>query len=175
MKRNLLVYGIMVGMVSLVACGDDDGPSIDPLVGEWKVEEVTLSNLPAEFDKNEGTEDNLYGESSYVFEFNEDMTYDREIDNIPGIGNIDDEGEWEVDNEELELDADGAGFDLIYDYEILELATDDLEIQGERIFRFLPDAVTDTAVVETVEELRALFDEYGQNLTVTVTMKLERD
>lgn len=171
MKRNLLFFGAIFGLTILASCGSDDGPSIPPIVGEWEGDEFEISVDDPAFNSIDGTDDDLYGESSYVFEFDEDGSYERELQF--STGRLEDEGEWEIDGDELELDPDNSNTGLIDDFEIISVDADELVLAGEANFRLLPNTIIDT--VTTIESFNALIEEFGQVKTAQVTLTFERD
>ncbi len=174
MKKNLLIYLMVAGgAFFLQACGDDDGPSVNPIVGEWELESVEIEAANPEFsDVNSNDRDNLYRESSYKIEFNMDNTYERELSFFDG--DVEEEGDWEIEGDELELDPED-NTALITDFEILEVTEDDLRIKGETdFFTLLPNFVQqDTITSQAVSD--SLFDIYGQRQTLIVTFTFERD
>jgi len=171
MKTRLLLLSLFVTMGVLVSCGDDDSPKVDPLIAEWEVDEFELTDVPAEFNDIEGTRTSLYGENRYRIEFNDDFTYAREL--RFSTGDLDEEGEWERDGDEIELDPDD-DFGLIKNFEIVENDPETLVLTAETSFILLPnDVVTDT--VTTQASLDALFDEYGVSNFVTVIYRMEKN
>ncbi len=136
MKKNLL-YALLITAAFLVSCGDDE-PDVSPIVGTWELFNVSGTIAESDFGYLEFADQaSLFGESVYQFEFDADGTYERIIEDVQftngSTGNLDDNGTWEIDNEELELDADGAEVSgLSYDYNIAELDGDDLRLEYEQ-------------------------------------------
>lgn len=159
-------------MVSLAACGDDDGPGIDPIVGEWELDEVLIEAENPDFDDINGERDNLYFEDSYKIEFNADNTYERELSFFNG--DAEDEGDWEKDGDELDLDPED-NTNLITDFEILEVTEENLVLKGETdFFILLPNFVMqDTITSQAVSD--SLFAIYGERQTLLVTYTFEKD
>ncbi|MFY0605659.1 MAG: hypothetical protein JXR10_03030 [Cyclobacteriaceae bacterium] len=171
MKKSLIVTGL-VAILALGSCKEDE-PKINPLVGDWELVEVEFTDLPSAFASFEGyTDINLYGETSYELEINDDNTYERTL-RLPSQ-RLQDEGEWEFDGEELELDPE-EDLGLPTDFTLTEdIEDDELYLSAYINFRLLPDAVTDTATVSTQEELEALFENYGQTVEVNVIHLFEK-
>ncbi|MEQ8470156.1 MAG: lipocalin family protein [Marinoscillum sp.] len=170
MKNYLLLLSLAV--LILASCKDDE-PEIDPLVGEWELVEMEMVDLPNGFVNFEGVTDiNVYGESLFTIEFNADMTFERTL--RFSNGRVEDDGTWERDDDEIELDVeDDEG--LPDTYVIVEDVDDDeLLLSAEVTYNLLPDAVTDTATIDSQEELVALYEAYGQSVKVTVNHYFER-
>ena len=136
MKKLLQLFILSIWSVGfLSSCGSDDGPTINPIVGEWELNEVTFSEAPSAFSRfNGGTDNNVYGETKYTITFNSDQTYLREL-RING-GTFEDDGEWELDGDDLTLDQDDSDLNgLILDYTVEEdITIKDLVISGSANF-----------------------------------------
>ena len=165
------MFGMILALGLISSCGDDDGPGVDLIVGEWEVDDFELQANNSNFNRVDGEFNSLYGESSYKIEFFQDDTFERELQF--SNGDLEDEGEWELDGVDLDLDPeDEVG--LIESFEVLEKTTDDLILQGETTFTLLPnDIVRDT--VTTQESLDALFDTFGEIQSVTIIFNMERE
>lgn len=133
MKKNLL-YALLITAAFMVSCGDDE-PQVDPIVGTWEMFNVSGTIAESDFGYLEFADQaSLFGESVYSFQFDADGTYERLLEGVQftngSTGNLDDTGEWEVDGDDLELDADGAEVSgLSYEYNIAELAGNDLRLE----------------------------------------------
>lgn len=182
MKQSLLlVFGI--ALVGLISCKDEE-PKIDPIVGEWELDGVEIV-APTNFSGYGGTGSSLYGEDSYIFEFLSDLTFTRELDNIPGSTgsfDIDQEGEYEKTTDELELDPDESVGGLPDDFEIVELTADKmfLSYQEENVEAF-PDEIWEiwdetnaNDTIDTEEEYNAVFAEYGSYIELEVILEFDK-
>ncbi|MEQ9303927.1 MAG: hypothetical protein RJQ14_08430 [Marinoscillum sp.] len=137
MKNYLLLFTLAVLMI-FTSCKEEEEP-VNPLVGIWELDDATLEFSGFSYYGFEG-DNNVYGEDSYIIEFRKDFTYERELEDIPGLGDIGDEGEWESDGEDLDLDTNDDDYPIGYSFTIVEL--DDrsllLEYNGETVLLF-PD------------------------------------
>ncbi|MEM9389904.1 MAG: DUF5004 domain-containing protein [Bacteroidota bacterium] len=181
MKRNLLVFGMILSVGLITSCGDDDsdGPVVSPIVGEWELDDVSISNVPSGYLlATQATLNNYYGESEYKIVFFEDFTYEREIEFA--TQSWEDEGEWELDEQDLDLDQDdtnvqGLPTSFTIEGEITDrsmtLVTEDLWLAWP------PEIVDDpNTPLDTLEqsELANFFAEYGALVNMTLTIDFDR-
>lgn len=181
MKNYLVLLSLAV--LILASCKEDEEP-VDPLVGVWVLEDVEVTGSNTDFARYYGSGSSVYGESSYVFTFNADLTYERELENLPVNGNqiidSDDSGEWEKDDDELDLDIDESEVNGLDDSFIIEELTNenlilsyDIQLEALPDFIVQDEQVQDT--VETQEQINALFDEYGELITLEYTLEFEKE
>ncbi len=174
-----LLYVSLALTLFLTSCSSDDGPTIDPIVGQWILDRITITDPPAGYQfAVSTTPTSVYGEDSYEIEFFEDNTYERII---RGTNRFEDDGTWTLDGDELDLDQDNANIQglpvtFTVDGEINErgmtLITQDLW------FMWPPDIVDDPVALDTAdtqEELNALFAEHGELQMATFTLDFEVD
>lgn len=182
MKR--IFYLLLASSVFMISCGDDE-PTINPIVGEWVLDQITISNPPDGYAfAVSTTPTNLYGESSYEIEFFADGTYERTI-NTPN--RFEDEGTWELSNDELELDQDETNVQgLPLDFEVdgtiseergMTLITNDDQwfVWPPAILAEFEPGVTALDTADTQEKLNALFADYGELQTVTMELEFEKN
>ena len=183
MKNYLLLLSLAV--LILASCKDDE-PEIDPIVGLWELDDASLSFSGFSYYGFEGDND-IFGESSYIIEFNEDFTYERELEDIPGLGDLNDEGEWEHDTEDLDLDTDDDEIPgLGYSMTILELNDRDLvvEYEGENVSLFPDDKIDewfDDGTINsngqftvTQEQYDSLLSNFSVQTKGTYTLEFEK-
>ena len=185
MKQSvLLVVGI--ALVGLVSCKDDE-PKVDPIVGLWELDDVSITFSGSEFQyANVSKENALYGESSYTIEFNADFTYEREIDDIPGFGDHSDEGEYEIDGDDLDLDSDDPEVGgLAYSFKIIEKSATVLTLEfqdSERLFprskiqEWINDGTIDSNGNFTVtnEQFDSLNVNFAQDVAAKFTLDFDK-
>ncbi len=186
MKKYTLA--ILLGALILFVSCDEDEPKIDPIVGLWELDRVEISDVPSGFASLEGSGSTAYGEDSYTIEFFSDFTYEREIDNIPDFGDIDDEGEWSIDGDELELDPEDEVGGLTYSFTIDEEIDDrELIVSSLTTFQTYSDqfqadweANFDTISFDAngdalyPEILNAVLEENFQSVQVKLTLEFDR-
>ena len=169
MNRLLLFCStsVLLTLFALSSCGsDDDGGPPPHIVGDWEFDSFILSNVPSAYSNNEGAilaiDQISFGGSaieSYGIEFIADGRFDRSI-GVLGP-DLNDEGTWVLEDDELTLDSDDIDDDEIFDVEKNE--DDQLWLSVEVQFSLLPNAVADTLTNEyynglSNEDKDALFD-----------------
>ncbi len=170
MKKFLLFSSLLFIGLTFASCGDDDDP-VDPLLGEWQIDNYEIINVPSDFDRIEGPQDIVYAqETRYRITFNADFTYEREVRASNSI--FSEDGEWERDGDELILDPDSnQGF--VNDFQIEEQTVESLILSGKIQFPLFPNnVVTDT--ISSQESFDALFEEFGQVLDLDVLHNFEK-
>jgi hypothetical protein len=179
MKIPLRLFMVSICSITFLASCKDDEPKIDPIVGEWELNEVNFSDAPADFSRFNGTSaDNIYGETKYVITLNSDQTYIREV-RIDGK-TYEDDGEWELDDEELILDQDDSDTDgFMLDFIVEEEITiEELVISGTITTRNFTDEIFNDPealdTLDTQEKFDAFAAEYLQTFSITATLELEK-
>ncbi|MEM9298388.1 MAG: hypothetical protein AAGA64_08355 [Bacteroidota bacterium] len=173
MKRNLLVFGIILSVGLITSCGDDDSDAPPPHeVGVWELDSYILTNLPSDYASNEGVilllDDLSFGGisfESYTLELMTNGTYTRKIE-VPGPS-INDDGTWLLDDDDLVLDSEDSDTDEEFGVERNE--DDQLWLSQDVQFALIKDSVLDTLTQEyvdniTQEEFNALFDNVNLDL-----------
>lgn len=176
MKNYLLLFGLGALLV-MVSCKDDEEPTPPHEVGVWELDSYVFVNFPAGFESNE---DLAFGVSQlsfggvtfedYTLTLVKDGTFILEI-GVPGP-DIEDEGTWELDDEELILE----GEDSDLEWTVEKNEEDELWLSLETQSGFIPDIYYDTVTqvyrdyLETLTD--AQLDSVGNVLTQTVSFDL---
>ena len=176
MKKNLL-YALLITAAFLVSCGDDE-PTVNPIVGSWVLDDVEISDPPAGFViATNSQQSSVYGESEYLFIFEADGTYIRELER--DNGDFEDEGTWEIDGEDLDLDQDdtnvqGLPTSFRIDGEISDRSM--TLITTDTWFAWPQSIIDDEQALDTLEdsEVNAFFEEYGALVEMTFTLDFDR-
>lgn len=180
MKKFLLI-SLLAGSILFVSCGDDEDP-IDPVVGVWELDKVEYSSPPSGsvwliFGSGDIS---LWGETSYEIEFLSDGTYEREL--TFSTGRFEDTGEWEKDDEELDLDQDEVELDGLFtsfdlgessdNDELVLIATDNswpsVTIEFLDAFTATQDTIT------TQDSYNTILAENSTANTVMITLTFEK-
>lgn len=142
MKKFLHTF-LIVGLVILASCTEDEPEPVNPVIGEWLLSSFEFTNLDNDFSGWEGyTGPAYWGEDSYDLILNEDLTFSRVL--LVGTNDFSEEGDWESDGEDIFLDPDGSGIGIYEDFTIIEATDKDL-IMSTDINEFLvPDIYYDT-------------------------------
>ncbi|MBV6644356.1 MAG: hypothetical protein KI790_02845 [Cyclobacteriaceae bacterium] len=181
MKKLLLLSFCFATLCAITSCSDDDEPTVNPLVGEWILDKITVSDPPAGHQlATTPNPTSLYGESSYELEFFEDMTFERTLRS--SADRIDEDGEWELDEADLDLDIDNsnAAFTIPTRFTVEGEITDrDLVlVTTDSWLAWPPSIVEDEFALDTAdtqEKLNELFNEYGVVVDFTFTLEFEKD
>lgn len=185
MKNYLLVLCLLA--ILLVSCKDDE-PEINPLIGTWELDDATLEFQSSGFSYSEFSGDNdVYGESSYIIQFFDDLTYEREINDIPGFGDINDEGEWEQDGEDIDLDSDDDEIGGVpYSFTLVEVNDRSLVLTYEeeqlvwsnsKLDEWFADGTINSSGqfnIETQDQLDSLLT-FRQTVDAIVTLEFDRN
>ncbi len=181
MKKLLLIFTL--GAIVLFVSCDDDEPKIDPIVGLWELDDAIISDAPSNFSNVEGSGPNIYGEDTYTIEFFQDGLYEREIDFPAGsfFSDIDEEGEWEVNGDELELDPDRSQISgLDYSFSLEEDISDrEMLISSlSEVLAFTDQFVADFNATQDTITSQEVFDSIlnanVQEIQVKVTLEFDR-
>lgn len=178
--KNLLFVLSICTLVLFASC-DEDEPKIDPIVGLWELDRYEISDAPSGFSNVEERRSTAYDEDSYTIEFFTDFNYNREIEGIPGFGDVDDEGEWSLNNGELELDSDDdevGGVD--YTFNLDEDITDrELILSASASIiglsdQFIADFQATQDTITTEESFNQIINENIEEIFVTATYEFDR-
>ena len=149
--KKILLLSLLGGFVVLMACKEEE-KMVDPLVGLWELDEFALDIEEDGFTILEFRDLQEFDEDRYTFLFNEDFTFVRTLENVTVNGvktDLEEEGEWEIDDDELELDADDGEIGaFLYDYDIEELTENSLILS----FNTQDSTFEDTKIIEWVNE-----------------------
>ncbi|MFT6868004.1 MAG: hypothetical protein ACJA08_002852 [Cyclobacteriaceae bacterium] len=155
-----------------ISCSDDE-PKVNPIIGNWVIDSFVIENVPSAFSSNEGQEfASLWGESKYTLSFTADNQYTRVISF--SSDDLSEEGEWELDDDELTLDPDGTGLNIFEDFTVVKSEKTDLILKAEVVFGFIPDIYFDTVTqvyldylaTLTEDQLDSINDELVQGVSV---------
>ncbi len=181
MKNYLFLISLVV--LFLTSCSDDEEP-IHPIVGTWELDEITISEVPSGYQNafNQTSDFTFWQEESYTLFFFQDGTYEREVeDSFTFGGDVEDEGEWEIDDEDLDLDQiDGDSDELVLSFTIDgEITERKMTLVGEDFwFVWPPEILNDPNnpldTLETNEEYVAFFNEYGEIQKCTISMDFDK-
>lgn len=177
MKRILLVF-VSAACLGLVSCKDEE-PKVDPIVGKWELDEAITDGSDAAYSFYYGSANSVYGEDSYLFEFKADLTYERDIDNIPGFGDVNEDGEYEKTATDLDLDPSDEIQGLASSFEIVELTATTLILKfiEEDVAVFPNTILADEVALDTIssqESFDKFFAEYGAYIDLEITMELDK-
>lgn len=177
MKKNLL-YALLITAAFLISCGDDE-PDVNPIVGSWVLDDFVISDTPAGFVlATDANQSNLFGESEYLFTINADGTYFRELERTNG--DIEDDGTWELDGNDLDLDVDNENIAnaLVTSFTVEGDITDrSMTLVTRDTWFAWPQAIWDDPLaLDTLDqsEVGAFFNEYGTFVEYTFTMDFDR-
>lgn len=184
--KNSLKF-LLIGTVVLVGCNKDDEEP-EPIVGTWELDEATVEFEGYSFYG--GNENHWIGESSYIITFNEDLTFQRELEDVPftsGTDNLDEEGEWELDEDDLDLDTDDQEYDFLdYGFTIVEVDDQSLVLEtstgpvtlfpDSKLNEWFDDGTigSDGAFTVTEAELDSLYDNFSEATEGLVTLEFDR-
>lgn len=181
MKKYLLLSALALPLL-MTSCKEDE-EKINPIVGLWVLDDIEASDLPSgyAFATNPSTSFTIWGENEYEIEFFSDGFYERELKGT-FAGDLEDDGEWELIGDELDLDQDNADTeDVVTKFTVEgEITERSMTLIGtDSWFAWPPEVLNDPNkpldTLETNEELNAFFAEYGAIVEVTVTMEFDRE
>ena len=177
MIRINQLFLALIAVFVFVSCSEDEDP--DPIVGTWTLEASSFIEWPTGYELNEFEWDALYGETSYTIIFHSNGTYERDILEITGFGNIRDEGTYVVRNGEISLDpTSGDSFVNIHNFfDIVGEPNDtDMELEVPYTRLGLENSLWDElSALETFEEQEAYYVENSDEVSMTVRMTFERE
>lgn len=130
----------LAGLVLLFSCDKADNNVIDPylITGTWRLEEVT-------FNQTDGTEINDWISNSTILYIDENKFYYRNY-----VG-----GKWALNDKMLVLDTGETLPNFYWEYEVLELTADILEVR----------------ISLTEGQYCCDFDQFEENENLTITEK----
>ena len=183
--KNILLISALGLMMLWTSCGDKE-PEINPLVGVWRLDEITLEILEDGYESNEGTGSSLHGESQYTLEFKQDFTFNRELEG--STDNLTETGVWEQDGEFIDLDPDEPKIGgLFYGFTVIEITDRELFIEYEEESSAFSDAninkwVGDGTLESTTEglqftvtesELDSIYNNFYDDITLVFTVNFD--
>jgi len=144
--KKLLYISLSMSLF-FMSCSSDDSPTPTHEIGTWSLDGYQFINLQTGFQDNEGLSLGLsqlsFGSGEpfedYFLTLNIDETYIREI-GVAGP-DIDDEGTWELNDDELILDSEEVGEDI---WKVEKNEEDDFWISFQSQNSFIPDLYFDT-------------------------------
>lgn len=107
MKNHLPLFAL-IALLFLPSCKDDE-EKINPIVGTWELDFVELPSESGFVLLTFSNTASLYGEILHEITFFADGTYERDL--RFSNGKLEDNGTWELDGEDLDLDIDEADDD----------------------------------------------------------------
>jgi hypothetical protein len=185
---------LALGMILLFVSCDDDEPQIDPIVGLWTLDDVEVTDTPNGYSNLENSGSDVFQEREYTIEFLDDFTYERELEDVFGQ-DINEDGEWDKTEDELELDPEddpirnpedlgifliGAQIDLGYSFTIDGEITDKMTLTSDAGFWALSDdfivafsesqdTITSPAVGDSIILANL------QQIQATITLEFDRE
>ncbi len=179
MKKILYLLSFSI-LVSLFSCGgDSDDPAPAHEVGTWNLDSYALQGFPLEFQRNEGTllridQVTLGGlqVEAYQLTLNSDGTYARTIDVLGP--NLDDNGTWELDGDDLELESEGGDFQ---EFDVERNEDNDLWLSQRNGISasFIPDIYFDTVTQTYIDYLNTLTDAQLDSVNTALSEVLDLD
>ncbi len=190
MKKNLL-YLFFLPLAFIVACGSDDEPDVNLLIGEWELDDITISSPPSGYGTqgiNLTPSATINGESSYQIEFKDDFTYERLLRDAravnsngePIIIDFEDDGEWEEDGTDLDLDQDNFTVSGIPTrFTVVEKAENSLTLETQDFWFAWSPALVSAGGADTITTSQG-FDSLAdagwlEVVEMTFTMEFDRD
>lgn len=190
--KTLKLFFALSALLIFVSCGgDSDGPTINPLVGEWSLNAIEVSDPPAGYSLdliNTEPPSTILGESNYTLTLGDDMTYTRVMaaasvfDNEGNVisADLEDDGTWVEEGEDLTLTQVNSNIQgLITEFTVKAVAETGLILETTDLwFAWPPEIASDPVALDTLdsnEDFFALFDEYGVIAPMTYTMNFQKD
>lgn len=183
MKKVLCT--LLVASMFAISCSKDDEVII-PVVGVWTLDKITISDPPSGYQLAASSTPNatILGETDYEIEFLADFTYERTLSETI-FGRVDDEGTWELDGEDLDLDVEDVTNyeDLPVRFEVdgdisdrsMTLVTQDVWFAWPPSIINDPNNPLDTIDFNDPDEGNAFFSEYGEIVEMTFTLEFEKE
>ena len=190
MKKTLLLLFTTASLVFITSCGDDE-EKVDPIIGIWELDDVSVDAVGSEFDYLDASgENNLVGESEFLIEFKADQTFERELEDVlfsdGSTRDIEEEGEWELDGDDLDLDSDDQEINgLPYSFKVEENTGTDLILSYSESGSFFPqskitewfeDGTLDSDGFFTVTDAQfdSLVTNFAQNVSLDFLLEFEK-
>ncbi|MBU2913494.1 hypothetical protein [Reichenbachiella agariperforans] len=168
---NLFILALLAVLIS---CKEDE-EKIDPIVGTWILDDAIYSDAPVGYSYSNRTYQSMYGESEYSIRFYDDMTFERELEDLifqDGSG-VEDEGTYELDEEYLMLEPEES-VGLSTDFKLVDPVTErDLVLSTSATIGALSDAVIDT--ITSQESYNTVFAEHAQSITLNIMMNFDKE
>lgn len=164
---------------------------INPIIGLWELDDVSLDAQGSEFDYLDETgENNLVGESEFTLELMADLNFERILKDVSftdgSVRDIEEEGEWELDGDDLDLDLDGTELTgLPYRFTVTENTATELVLSytdrgsfypESKIQEWLADGTVDAQGFFTVtdEEIDSIQLNFLQSVDLNFTLEFDR-
>lgn len=189
--KNLKLLFVLSALLIFVSCGSDsDEPAINPLIGEWSLNAIQVSDPPSGYSLdliNTTPPSTILSESSYTLTLGDDMTYSRliaaasVIDNDGNLITVDlvDDGTWAENGDALSLTQENFNIQgLVTDFTVKTVAETGLTLETTDLWFAWPPEITNDPValdtIDTNEKFFALFDEYGVIAEMKFTMNFQK-
>ncbi|MEO1054672.1 MAG: lipocalin family protein [Bacteroidota bacterium] len=141
--KSIFVFSILAFLSSCVD-NDEFGIAEQPIVGEWEFDHFTLSELPNDFISWEGaTVESVLGEQEYVIDFRGDNSYSRSFTFQNGTDELEDNGIWTIEGNELKLNSEVDDF-FDEEFDIESTPFDSLFLSQVVTIDLIPDSVLQT-------------------------------
>ena len=190
MKKNLLLFIAITSLLVVSSCGGDE-EAVNPLLGLWELDDVSIDANGSEFDYlDESGANDLVGESEFTIEFNADMTFERILEDVQftdgSTRDIEEEGEWELDDDDLDLDSEGDDVNgLPYSFKVdantstelvLSFSENNSAFPQSKIDDWFADGTLDAAGFFTVtqDQFDSLVLNFAQNVTVDFVLEFDK-
>ena len=190
MKKNLLLFIAITSLLVVSSCGGDE-EAVNPLLGLWELDDVSIDANGSEFDYlDESGANDLVGESEFTIEFNADMTFERILEDVQftdgSTRDIEEEGEWELDDDDLDLDSEGDEVNgLPYSFKVdantstelvLSFSENNSAFPQSKIDDWFADGTLDAAGFFTVtqDQFDSLVLNFAQNVTVDFVLEFDK-
>ena len=190
MKKNLLLFIAITSLLVVSSCGGDE-EAVNPLLGLWELDDVSIDANGSEFDYlDESGANDLVGESEFTIEFNADMTFERILEDVQftdgSTRDIEEEGEWELDDDDLDLDAEDDEVNgLPYSFKVdvntstelvLSFSENNSAFPQSKIDDWFADGTLDAAGFFTVtqDQFDSLVLNFAQNVTVDFVLEFDK-
>ncbi|MFY0628523.1 MAG: hypothetical protein JXR07_19660 [Reichenbachiella sp.] len=104
--KNLHIFIISLSLIFFLGGCSEDANEPDLILGTWALSGVIYQDFPDEYSVNEGIEStSFYNEGSYILEFMEGSTFERDINDLVGasISGVHDNGDYTINGSTLSL------------------------------------------------------------------------
>ncbi|MFY0600432.1 MAG: hypothetical protein JXR03_12235 [Cyclobacteriaceae bacterium] len=190
MKGTLKLIAGLTILSLAISCSDDE-PKVDPIVGLWELDDASREVTQSDFEYLNFSGDNdIVGESKYTIEFTSDLKFERILEDVPFTNgttdDIEEEGEWEIDGDDLDLDADDDEFSgLPYSFKIIENTGSKLTFEYEengtafpqtKVTEWFNDGTLDSngSFTVTDDQFDSLSTNFSQSIDVVYTLEFDK-
>ncbi|MEP4532245.1 MAG: hypothetical protein ABJ004_04110 [Cyclobacteriaceae bacterium] len=191
MKGTLKLLAALSIILISVSCSDDE-PKVDPIVGLWELDDVAREIEQSGFTYLEyENENDIFGESAYTIEFKSDFTFERILEDVAfsdgSTSDLEEEGEWELDGDELDFDAEDDEYGgLGYSFDVLEVTATNLTLSYGEDGTGFPDSKVDDWLADgtvtssgqftvTQEEYDSLVLNFSESIDVVYILEFDKE